>query len=100
MSLVVVVVVVDDLTTALHTIMAVDRTLAVRAVAAVFFSLASVTIILRCYVRLAIVKAFGWDDAMMLLAMVGPQPSPLEGGISGWLIDNDDRSSMPCYPDV
>ncbi|PWY76111.1 hypothetical protein BO94DRAFT_568526 [Aspergillus sclerotioniger CBS 115572] len=50
--------------------MAVDRTLAVRAVAAVFFSLASVTIILRCYVRLAIVKAFGWDDAIMLLAMV------------------------------
>ncbi|GKZ36654.1 hypothetical protein AbraIFM66950_007829 [Aspergillus brasiliensis] len=46
--------------------MAVDRSLEVRAVAAVFFALASVTTILRCYVRLAVVKAFGWDDGVML----------------------------------
>ncbi|RAK84895.1 hypothetical protein BO79DRAFT_157344, partial [Aspergillus costaricaensis CBS 115574] len=52
------------------TIMAVDRSLEVRAVAAVFFALASVTTILRCYVRLAVVKAFGWDDGVMVLALL------------------------------
>ncbi|PYH47038.1 polytopic membrane protein [Aspergillus saccharolyticus JOP 1030-1] len=48
--------------------MAEDRSLAVRAVAAVFLALASVTTMLRCYVRLRIVKAFGWDDGIMVLA--------------------------------
>ena len=50
--------------------MAEDRSLEVRAVAAVFLALATVATALRCYVRLAIVKAFGWDDAIMLLALV------------------------------
>ncbi|KNG87677.1 polytopic membrane protein [Aspergillus nomiae NRRL 13137] len=49
--------------------MAEDRSLEVRAVAAVFLALATVATALRCYVRLAIVKAFGWDDAIMLLAL-------------------------------
>lgn len=47
-----------------------DRSLTVKAVAASFMSVASVTVILRCYVRLCIVKGFGWDDAMMVIAMV------------------------------
>lgn len=50
--------------------MAEDRSLEVRAVAAVFLALATVATALRCYVRLVIVKAFGWDDAIMLLALV------------------------------
>ena len=47
-----------------------DRSLAVKAVAASFMSVASVAVVLRCYVRLYIVKGFGWDDAMMVFAMV------------------------------
>ncbi|OJJ45873.1 hypothetical protein ASPZODRAFT_133747 [Penicilliopsis zonata CBS 506.65] len=49
--------------------MAFDRSLEVRDVAAVFLALASVTTSLRCYVRLRIVKAFGWDDAFMVAAL-------------------------------
>lgn len=48
----------------------VDRPAAVRGVAAAFLSLSSVAVILRCYVRLRIVKAFGGDDIVMLAAMV------------------------------
>lgn len=47
-----------------------DRSLEVKAVAATFMSVASVTVLLRCYVRLRIVKAFGWDDGAMVIAMV------------------------------
>ncbi|EAU34076.1 conserved hypothetical protein [Aspergillus terreus NIH2624] len=45
-----------------------NRSLEVRAVAAAFFSAASIAVILRCYVRGWVVKAFGWDDAVMVLA--------------------------------
>ncbi|KAL4989775.1 hypothetical protein BDW68DRAFT_175533 [Aspergillus falconensis] len=48
----------------------VDRPAAVRGVAAAFLSLSSVAVIMRCYVRLRIVKAFGWDDFVMILAML------------------------------
>jgi hypothetical protein len=47
-----------------------DRSLEVKVVAAVFVAIASVTVILRCYVRLFVVKAFGWDDGAMVIAMV------------------------------
>ncbi|RAL09400.1 uncharacterized protein BO97DRAFT_351961 [Aspergillus homomorphus CBS 101889] len=50
--------------------MAEDRSLAVRAVAVVFLVLATVTTALRCYVRFRIVKAFGWDDGFMVLALL------------------------------
>ncbi|KAL5355875.1 hypothetical protein BJX96DRAFT_171073 [Aspergillus floccosus] len=48
--------------------MAVDRSVAVRAVAAVFMSLACVAVLLRCYVRVRLVRAFGWNDITMLVA--------------------------------
>ncbi|KAL2818094.1 hypothetical protein BJX63DRAFT_384567 [Aspergillus granulosus] len=48
----------------------VDRSPAVRGVAAAFLTLSSIAVILRCYVRLRIVKAFGWDDGIMILAML------------------------------
>ena len=38
--------------------------------AATFVSIACVTVILRCYVRLRIVRSFGWDDGVMVAAMV------------------------------
>lgn len=47
-----------------------DRSLEVKAVAAAFMSVACVTVILRCYVRGWIVRAFGWDDWAMVVAMV------------------------------
>jgi hypothetical protein len=48
----------------------VDRPAAVRGVAAAFLALSTIAVLLRCYVRLRIVKAFGWDDGFMILAMV------------------------------
>ncbi|PKY09360.1 hypothetical protein P168DRAFT_308888 [Aspergillus campestris IBT 28561] len=47
-----------------------DRSLEVRVVAAVFMSVACVAVMLRCYVRGWIVKAFGWDDGAMVLAVL------------------------------
>ncbi|KAF5858957.1 hypothetical protein ETB97_003560 [Aspergillus alliaceus] len=49
--------------------MAENRILEVRTVAEVFLALATVATALRCYVRAVTVKAFGWDDAIMLLAL-------------------------------
>ncbi|KAL4864052.1 hypothetical protein BDV12DRAFT_205952 [Aspergillus spectabilis] len=47
-----------------------DRALAVTAVAAVFMAIAAVAVLLRCYVRGWVTKAFGWDDGAMVIAMV------------------------------
>ncbi|PWY95436.1 putative integral membrane protein [Aspergillus sclerotioniger CBS 115572] len=46
-----------------------DRSPEVKAVAAAFMAVACVTVILRCYVRGWIVRAFGWDDWAMVVAM-------------------------------
>ncbi|KAL2808339.1 hypothetical protein BJX63DRAFT_439486 [Aspergillus granulosus] len=46
-----------------------DRSLAVTTVAAVFMSVATVAVLLRCYVRGFLIKAFGWDDTAMVIAM-------------------------------
>ncbi|KAL4786610.1 hypothetical protein BJX76DRAFT_354973 [Aspergillus varians] len=48
----------------------VDKSAAVRGVAAAFLTLSSIAVLLRCYVRLRIVKAFGRDDFVMILAML------------------------------
>ncbi|KAJ6121122.1 hypothetical protein N7523_005402 [Penicillium sp. IBT 18751x] len=45
------------------------QNLAIKVVPAVFVSIAFVTVVLRCYVRGWIVKAFGWDDGAMVMAM-------------------------------
>lgn len=47
-----------------------DRHLVVQGVAAGFMPVACIIVMLRCYVRLRIVKGFGWDDATMVLSMV------------------------------
>ena len=47
-----------------------DRSIAVKTVAAVFMSVACVTVMMRCYVRGWVVKGFGWDDGTMVFAMV------------------------------
>ncbi|KAF3016380.1 hypothetical protein E8E15_006576 [Penicillium rubens] len=46
------------------------RSTAVQAVAAVFLPIATITVMLRIYVRGWIVKAFGWDDGAMVIAML------------------------------
>lgn len=46
------------------------RSEVIAIVTAVFFGISLVTVILRCFVRLRVVRAFGWDDGLMLLAMV------------------------------
>lgn len=53
-----------------------QRALAVKTVAAVFLSVACVSVILRCYVRGWVVKGFGWDDGSMILAMVSSSIKP------------------------
>lgn len=57
-----------------------DRSLSVRAVAGTFGVLAWISVGLRCYVRLKFVKSFGWDDGLMVLALV--------------------RLSLGCFPDL
>ncbi|KAL4948693.1 putative integral membrane protein [Aspergillus filifer] len=47
-----------------------SRSLAVKTVASVFMSVAAVAVILRCYVRGFVIKAFGWDDGVMVFAML------------------------------
>lgn len=44
-------------------------------VTTIFLGISFLAVCLRCFVRIKIVRAFGWDDALMVLAMV-PAPSP------------------------
>lgn len=37
-----------------------------------FFILSLVAVGLRCFVRVKIVRAFGWDDTVMVVALVCP----------------------------
>ncbi|KAL4778091.1 hypothetical protein BJX76DRAFT_344165 [Aspergillus varians] len=46
-----------------------SRSMAVTVVAAVFMSIACMAVLLRCYVRGWVIKAFGWDDGAMVIAM-------------------------------
>jgi hypothetical protein len=62
-----------------------DRSVEVTAVAAVFMSVATVAVLLRCYVRGFLIKAFGWDDAVMVVAMV------YSTVFATWCIPTDDR---------
>ncbi|GAB1205999.1 hypothetical protein APSETT445_004680 [Aspergillus pseudonomiae] len=45
------------------------RSLGVVVVPAVLGSLATITVLFRCYVRIRIVNRFGWDDGFMAAAM-------------------------------
>ncbi|KAJ6157988.1 hypothetical protein N7470_005580 [Penicillium chermesinum] len=47
-----------------------DRSLAIFVVTVVFLGISSITVCLRCFVRLKIVKAFGWDDGLMVFAWI------------------------------
>ncbi|KAF9887205.1 hypothetical protein FE257_010459 [Aspergillus nanangensis] len=47
-----------------------ERIIAVQATSGTLLSISCVTVLVRCYVRIFIKKAFGWDDWMMVLAML------------------------------
>ncbi|KAJ5818096.1 hypothetical protein N7474_003687 [Penicillium riverlandense] len=46
------------------------RSTAIFIVTTIFLGISFITVCLRCFVRLRIVKAFGWDDALMVFAMM------------------------------
>lgn len=46
------------------------RSTAIFIVTTVFMGISFIAVCLRCFVRLRLVKAFGWDDALMVFAMV------------------------------
>ncbi|KAJ5091070.1 hypothetical protein NUU61_005940 [Penicillium alfredii] len=47
-----------------------SRNQAILTVTAVFLGISLVSVGLRCFVRAKVVQAFGWDDSLMVLAMV------------------------------
>jgi hypothetical protein len=54
-----------------------SRNQAILIVTAVFFGLSLLSVILRCFVRTHIIRVWGWDDRIMVLAMVSyPEISP------------------------
>lgn len=48
-----------------------SRSNAILIVTSVFLAISLVSVGLRLFVRTRVVRAFGWDDTTMLLAMVG-----------------------------
>ena len=48
-----------------------SRSKAILSVTSVFFAISVVSVFLRVFVRTRVVRAFGWDDIAMVLAMVG-----------------------------
>lgn len=46
---------------------------------AFFVALSFIAVCLRCFVRLRITKAFGWDDRLMVFAMVSRIYIPIAG---------------------
>lgn len=46
------------------------RSTAIFIVTTIFLGISFIAVCLRCFARLWVVRAFGWDDAMMVFAMV------------------------------
>jgi hypothetical protein len=51
-----------------------SRSRAILVVTSVFLGISLVSVALRIFVRTRIVRAFGWDDSIMVLAMVSTAP--------------------------
>lgn len=56
-----------------------SRSQAILVVTVVFLALSLVSVGLRCFVRTRVVRAFGWDDNLMLIAMVSDARQPEKG---------------------
>ena len=46
------------------------RSQSIFIVTTVFLGISFIAVVLRCFVRIRLVKAFGWDDTLMVCAMV------------------------------
>jgi hypothetical protein len=51
-----------------------SRSKAVLIVTSVFLAISLISVALRIFVRTRIVRAFGWDDTIMVVAMVSTPP--------------------------
>lgn len=51
------------------------RSTAIFTVTVIFLGLSFIAVSLRCFVRIKLVKAFGWDDALMVFAMACSGPN-------------------------
>lgn len=60
---------------------AFDKSSQLLAITGTFFTLAALIVILRCYVRISMLRVFGTDDYTMVLAMVS-EPARLFDTIS------------------
>lgn len=56
--------------------------LAILVVSLVMMALSIVSVLLRMFVRIYIVRAFGWDDGLMVAALVGYLPEESTGGFA------------------
>lgn len=70
-----------------------SRNMAIKVVAGLFMSIAAVAVALRCYVRGFLVKAFGWDDGAMVMAMVNSAQLPMIISHTNFGI----RPGMQCF---
>ena len=52
-----------------------SRGMAIFTIAVVMLVLAVIAVALRCFVRIHILRAFGWDDGLMIAAMVSSLPT-------------------------
>lgn len=55
------------------------RSQTIFVVTTIFLGISFIAVCLRCFVRLKIVRAFGWDDTLMVFAMVNGPSSPSNG---------------------
>lgn len=60
------------------------RSKSIFIVTTVFLGISFIAVCLRCFVRLRLVKAFGWDDALMVFAMVNESPCFASKVVSGF----------------
>lgn len=81
------------------TVTPADRGPQVSAVAGLFLALSTIGIILRCYCRAIVVKAFGLDDWFAVIAWVSYTPGDLSAQNVEMLIMNA-RSSSHSFVDL
>lgn len=60
----------------------VGPSLAILVVSLVMMALSIVSVLLRLLVRIHIVRAFGWDDGLMVAALVGYPPKECTAGFT------------------
>lgn len=73
------------------------RSNAILIITSVLLGVSLVTVCLRCYVRLKIVKVFGWDDLLMAVAMVS-QKTRSWANVPPYKLTRLNRSSTPDSP--